>query len=78
MQKLSLVVPVYNEEESLDFILQQIKAHGYLHKVTFVNDASTDGSKEILERWRAREGIDVLHLKENKKKEGAMREVLES
>ncbi len=72
-----IVVPVFNEGNKLDEILTRIKSLGYLHKITFVNDASTDNSKEILDRWVASDGIEVMHLRENKKKEGAIREVLE-
>ncbi|MBL7131140.1 MAG: glycosyltransferase family 2 protein [Candidatus Omnitrophica bacterium] len=72
-----IISPIFNEGDNLEEILQRIKSLGYLHKITFVNDASTDNSREILERWEAEEGIEVLHLEENRKKEGAIREVLE-
>lgn len=72
-----IVTPVFNEGRNLEKILQRIKSLGYLDKITFVNDASTDNSREILKRWEAKEGIEVLHLGKNKKKEGAIREVLE-
>ncbi len=73
----NIVIPVFNEAVTLDFVLKYIKKAGYLHKVTFVNDASTDGSKEILDAWKAKEGIEVVHMVQNKKKEGAIRDVLE-
>ena len=69
-----IIVPVFNEVSSLEGILSRLKALGYLDKITFVNDASTDNSREILERWERKERIDVVHLTENKKKEGAIRE----
>jgi cellulose synthase/poly-beta-1,6-N-acetylglucosamine synthase-like glycosyltransferase len=72
-----IIAPVYNEGKDLPWILEKIKSLGYLHKITFVNDASTDNSREILEQWQATEGIDVLHLIENRKIEGAIRDVLE-
>ena len=69
-------MPVYNEEDSLDEILHTIKKIGYLHKITIVNDASTDSSKEILERWYYDEGLKIIHLDKNHKKEGAIREIM--
>jgi len=72
-----IVVPIFNEGDGLEGILEKIKSLGYLHKITFVNDASTDNSRNVLQRWEGREGIEVLHLIENRKKEGAIREVLE-
>ena len=72
-----IVVPVFNEAELLEKTLARIKTSGYLGKTTFVNDASTDESRAILDKWQTREDIDVIHLTENRKKEGAIREALE-
>ncbi|MBF0571506.1 MAG: glycosyltransferase family 2 protein [Candidatus Omnitrophica bacterium] len=76
-----IVVPVFNEGKNLELILPKItqRMKGHLDKITFVDDASTDNglTRGILERYEALEGIKVLYLKENKKKEGAIREVLE-
>ncbi len=46
--QLSLVIPVYNEEESIgelkDWILKVIKAHDISAEIIFIDDGSTDGS----------------------------------
>ncbi len=72
------IVPVYNEADLLEDILTRIQSAGYLYNITFVNDASTDESKDILDRWQTEQGIDVIHLTENRKKEGAIHKVLET
>ncbi len=72
-----IVVPVFNEADTLDAILTRIHQAGYLDRISFVNDASTDSSRAILERWQDLHGVDVLHLERNMRKEGAIREVLE-
>lgn len=45
---LSVIIPVFNEEESLqelsDWISRVMKAHGYSYEVLFVDDGSTDTS----------------------------------
>ena len=45
---ISVVIPVFNEEESLqelsDWISRVMKAHGYSFEVLFVDDGSTDNS----------------------------------
>lgn len=45
---LSVIIPVFNEEESLqelsDWISRVMKAHGYSYEVLFVDDGSTDKS----------------------------------
>lgn len=73
-----VIVPVFNEAALLEEILDRTESCGYLRRLTFVNDASTDDSRAILDRWKAEKGIDVIHLAENRKKEGAIRAALES
>ena len=50
--QLSIVIPAYNEAESLPVLLQQIQAvletHAYTAEVIFVNDGSTDGTSEVV------------------------------
>jgi len=72
-----VVVPVYNEAEHLDQVLETLLPLNYSDRLTFVNDASTDSSAEILDSWCPKLGCSVLHLSRNAKKEGAIREILE-
>ncbi len=72
-----IIVPVYNEADGLADVLEQTISLGYANKITFVNDGSTDNSGEILDEWKALGKYQVLHLVENRKKEGAIHEVLE-
>ena len=50
---ISVVVPLYNEEESLPelyaWIERVMKANGFSYEVIFVNDGSTDRSWQIIE-----------------------------
>ena len=49
---ISIIVPVYNVEEYLNECLDSIKRQTYKNiEVILVNDGSTDGSKEICERY---------------------------
>ena len=45
---ISVVVPLYNEAESLpeleEWIARVMKEHGYSYEILFINDGSTDGS----------------------------------
>ena len=54
---ISVVVPLYNEEESLPELFAWIErvmaAHHFTYEVIFVNDGSTDRSWEVIERLRA-------------------------
>ena len=55
--ELSIVLPVHNEEGNLLPLWDELKAAlaaiGKSSEVVFVNDGSTDGSSEILDRLRA-------------------------
>lgn len=57
--KLSIVVPVYNEEKNLPELFEQIlaalKDASYDWDVTFVDDGSKDKSVEVLKQLQARE-----------------------
>ncbi len=50
---ISVVVPLYNEAESLPELEQWIERvmneHGFSHEIIFVNDGSTDGSWQVIE-----------------------------
>ena len=50
--KLSIVIPIYNEAEHLEEILRQINAVeiGMEKELILVDDCSTDGTREILEK----------------------------
>ena len=60
---ITVVVPLYNEEESLPelykWIERVMKANGFSFEVIFVNDGSTDNSWQVIE--------DLSHQSENVK-----------
>lgn len=51
---ISVVIPLYNEEESLpelhSWIRRVMVKHGFSYEVIFVNDGSTDGSADVIRR----------------------------
>ena len=54
---ISVVVPLYNEEESLPelfaWIERVMNANGFSYEVIFVNDGSTDRSWQVIEQLQA-------------------------
>ena len=54
---ISVVVPLFNEEESLPelyaWIERVMQANGFSFEVIFVNDGSTDHSWEVIEKLKA-------------------------
>jgi len=57
MLDISIVVPLFNEEESLpelvDWIERVCAEHGYSHEVIMVDDGSTDDSWHVIEKLSA-------------------------
>ena len=47
--KLSVIIPVYNEEKTISEIIRRVKVVNLKKEIIIVEDGSTDGTKEILE-----------------------------
>jgi glycosyltransferase involved in cell wall biosynthesis len=80
--ELSVVVPVYNERDALEPLLAEIEeacaGAGRTYEVVWVDDGSTDGSTEVLERLaRTHGGVRLLRLRRNFGKSAALRAGLE-
>ena len=61
---LSIVVPLFNEEESLPELMAWIDnvLSGRAYEVVFVDDGSTDGSWEVVQQLKAEYGDRVVGL----------------
>jgi glycosyltransferase involved in cell wall biosynthesis len=74
---LSLVIPVYNEAESLEPLVAEIDAAltaaGLAFEVVFVDDGSSDGSFAVMQRLAAaRRDVRVVKLRRNFGKAAAL------
>lgn len=65
---LTIVIPAYNEEESLPDVLPALKsfAIAYRFKIIVVNDGSNDETKKVLNEMADNDSITVIHHKINK------------
>jgi glycosyltransferase involved in cell wall biosynthesis len=57
---LSVLIPVYNERNTIDLILDAVHATPLRKEIIVVDDCSTDGSEEILRKLKELGRIDVL------------------
>ncbi len=73
MLKLSVIMPVYNECETLEEIVRQVLATGLAHELVMVDDGSTDGSRDIMRQWEGHDVIRVIYHEKNKGKGAAVR-----
>ena len=72
--KLSVVIPVYNEKDTLEEIVRRVQATPYDKELIIVDDASTDGSREILQRLaREADNIRAFYHDRNQGKGAALR-----
>lgn len=59
---LSVLIPVYNERNTIERILDEVHAVPVRKQVICVDDCSTDGTREALERLKAAGRIDILEF----------------
>ena len=73
MKKLSVIVPVYNEQNTIDEILCRITAAavpGWSKEIIVVDDGSTDRTKAILKSWEKK--VRVIYKERNEGKGSAL------
>lgn len=70
---LSIVVPVYNEAQTIAQMLEKLIALAIPKQVIIVDDGSTDGTQEVLAQWMDRDGIEVILKCQNEGKGAALR-----
>ena len=72
--KLSIVIPVYNERDTLEEIFRLVQLTPYDKEIVAVDDASTDGSRDILARLAQEyENVKVFYHGRNQGKGAALR-----
>jgi glycosyltransferase involved in cell wall biosynthesis len=71
--KLSIVIPVYNEKNTLSTLLTRVEAVDYDKEIVLVDDCSTDGTREIVESYKNKKGYTVAIHPHNQGKGAALR-----
>lgn len=66
IQKLSIIIPAYNEERTIHLILDKVLDVALIHsiqkEVIIVNDCSTDNTKEKIEQYIAAKNAGFIRL----------------
>lgn len=73
---LSVLIPVYNEENTVEEIIQRVEATKIVSEIIVVDDASTDGTRKILDRLAQEKRIIFLSHERNQGKGAALRTAL--
>ena len=72
--KLSVIIPVYNEEKTLRKIISKVESvKGIDKEIVLVDDASSDKIREILESYEKKKGYKILYHDKNQGKGGALK-----
>jgi dolichol-phosphate mannosyltransferase len=74
--KLSVIIPSYNEEKTLPILLRKVLAVSVVQEVIVVDDGSTDLTSRILDSFRDKKGIKIIHCSDNFGKGAAIRRAL--
>jgi len=69
--KLSVVMPVFNEKETIREILAQVRGVNMVSQIVVVDDFSTDGTREILQEEATRDETLTLILHNRNRGKGA-------
>jgi glycosyltransferase involved in cell wall biosynthesis len=75
MKTLSIVIPIYNEVKTVDILLGRVfaaKLPEWKKDVVIVDDGSTDGTKEVLKKWKHK--CTVILRDKNQGKGAVLRE----
>jgi glycosyltransferase involved in cell wall biosynthesis len=75
--KLSVVMPVFNEKETILEILAQVRATNMVSEIIVVDDFSTDGTREILQQASQKDDLVLVLHDRNRGKGAAVRSGLE-
>lgn len=75
MQKLSVIVPIYNEARNVERFVDMLLAAScpVERELIFVDDGSSDGTTEVLLRLGEQHGFQVISNSENRGKGAAVR-----
>jgi len=71
--KLSVIIPIYNERNTLETILGQVHSTGQANEILLVDDGSTDGTRDLLATLDGKRGVRVILHEKNQGKGAAVR-----
>ena len=79
-RKLSILIPVFNERGTIEELVRRVRAantSGLEKEIIVVDDASTDGTSEILKKIAQDSAVKVVAHSQNRGKGAALRKALE-
>ncbi|HUV85496.1 MAG TPA: glycosyltransferase family 2 protein [bacterium] len=71
--KLSIIIPVFNEEATVKEIIDRCRALPFDTEVVVVDDGSSDGTRDVLAKENGADGVTVCYHEKNRGKGAAIR-----
>jgi len=71
--KLSVLIPVHNEEKTLKDIIKKVQRISIEKEIIIVDDGSTDGTRGLLRELERQDNIRVIYQNQNRGKGAAIR-----
>lgn len=71
--KLTVIIPAYNEKNTIQEIVRRVKAMKMVDEIIIVDDGSTDGTRAIITPMDGRENVKVILHEKNQGKGAAVR-----
>ncbi len=71
---VSVIIPCYNEVNTIEDVLERVKEVGVVDEIVIVDDGSTDGTREILQRLEAQADplVKIIYRERNGGKGAAL------
>ena len=75
--KLSVIIPCYNEESTIETILNRVINNNYNNKeIIVIDDCSTDNSKNIIQKYKNNNLFKIIFNDKNMGKGFCLREAI--
>ena len=71
--RLSVIIPIYNEIHTLDEIISRVKKTNLADEIILVDDGSVDGTRDIVETYKGKNGFVIVMHEKNQGKGAAVR-----
>jgi glycosyltransferase involved in cell wall biosynthesis len=71
--KLSVIIPVYNEVESIKVILKRVQDTKLASEIILVDDGSKDGTRDVLKKLEGEPGLHIVLHERNRGKGAAVK-----